>query len=180
MGLFDRFKSKTATTQEGQTARQRSYEWYEKGLTLYTTGHNEDAIPYFDKSLEIDPNYEDAWTRKAYALFKLDRFQEALPCFDKSLELTKKSDYYTWEFKGHTLAGLGRDQEAISCFDKSLELNPNKNKMWMGKGNALARLGCDKEAISCFDKSLELNPSDVMAETNKQQVLERNRKTAKK
>ena len=102
MGLFDRFKSKTATTQEGQTAkegptaRQRSYEWYEKGLPLYMTGHNEDAIPYFDKSLEIDPNYEDAWTRKAYALFKLDRFQEALSCFDKSLELTKKSDYYTW------------------------------------------------------------------------------------
>ena len=32
MGPFDRFKSKTATTQEGQTARQRSYEWYEKGL----------------------------------------------------------------------------------------------------------------------------------------------------
>ena len=93
-----------------------------------------------------DPNYEDAWTRKAYALFKLDRFQEALPCFDKSLELTKKSDYYTWEFKGHALTGLGHDQEAISC----------------------------------FDKSLELNPSDVMAETNKQQVLERNRKTAKK
>jgi tetratricopeptide (TPR) repeat protein len=146
MGLFDRFKSKTATTQEGPTARKRSYEWYEKGLALYMTGHNEDAIPYFDKSLEIEPNYEDAWTRKAYALFKLDRFQEALPCFDKSLELTKKSDYYTWEFKGHTLAGLGRDQEAISC----------------------------------FDKSLELNPSDVMAEINKQQVLERNRKTAKK
>ena len=87
MGPFDRFKSKTATTQEGQTARQRSYEWYEKGLPLCMTDHNEDASPYFDKSLEIDPNYEDARTRKAYALFKLDRFQEALPCFDKSLEL---------------------------------------------------------------------------------------------
>ncbi|MGD0717880.1 MAG: hypothetical protein ABR979_07430 [Halobacteriota archaeon] len=40
--------------------------------------------------------------------------------------------------------------------------------------------GHNEDAIPYFDKSLELNPSDVMAETNKQQVPERNRKTAKK
>jgi len=178
LGLFDRFKSSTARMQEGTTVR-RSYEWYEKGLSLFLAGHNGEAIPCFDMSLEIDPNYEDAWARKAYALFNLNRFQEAIPCFDRSLELAKKPDYYMWQLKGRALARLGYDQEAISCFDRSLELNPNKNKTWIGKGEALARLGCDQEAISCFDRSLELNPSDVAAEMNRQGVLERNRNTAK-
>jgi tetratricopeptide (TPR) repeat protein len=64
-----------------------SYEWYEKGLPLYMTGHNEDAIPYFDKSLELNPNKNKTWMGKGNALARLGCDQEAISCFDKSLEL---------------------------------------------------------------------------------------------
>jgi hypothetical protein len=49
MGIFDRFKV-DRTTQEELTAK----EWYDKGMAVKSS---KEAIPCFDKALEIDPQY---------------------------------------------------------------------------------------------------------------------------
>jgi len=51
MGLFDRFKSSTAPTQKGLTAK----ELCDKGATLGMLDRHEEALQCFDKALAIDP-----------------------------------------------------------------------------------------------------------------------------
>ena len=51
MGLFDRFKSSTAPTQKGLTAK----ELCDKGATLGMLDRHEEALQCFDKALTIDP-----------------------------------------------------------------------------------------------------------------------------
>ena len=39
-----------------------------KVLALYNLGKYEEAIKCYDKAIEIDPNYADAWNNKGLAL----------------------------------------------------------------------------------------------------------------
>jgi|GEM_PF-441768 len=86
MGLFDRFKSSTAPTQKGLTAK----ELCDKGDALAKSGRDEEALQCFDKALAIDPQYAKAWALKGATLGMLDRHEEALQCFDKALRSIRR------------------------------------------------------------------------------------------
>src|SRR5688500_1600655 len=49
-----------------------------KGISLRNLGKYEEAIRYFDKALEINPNYIEVRHTKANALFKLGKYEEAI------------------------------------------------------------------------------------------------------
>ncbi|MEK6833910.1 MAG: tetratricopeptide repeat protein, partial [Thermoproteota archaeon] len=44
-------------------------------------------IAYYDKALEIDPQYVTALNNKGNSLASLDRYQEAIAYYDKALEI---------------------------------------------------------------------------------------------
>jgi tetratricopeptide (TPR) repeat protein len=67
--------------------------WYNKGIALYGLGKYNEAIEYYDKSIEIDPNYALAWYNKGSALNKLGRHKEAKECHNKYKNLTQKPTY---------------------------------------------------------------------------------------
>jgi Flp pilus assembly protein TadD len=46
-----------------------------------------EAVKYFDKAIEIDPDYADAWEYKGNALDILGRSPEAAICYGKASEL---------------------------------------------------------------------------------------------
>ena len=60
---------------------------FKKGLEATFKHEYEEAIQYFDKVLEIDPNNVDALNNKAAALTKLAKYDEAIQYFDKVLEI---------------------------------------------------------------------------------------------
>ena len=47
----------------------------------------EEAIGYYNKSLEIDSRNANVWNNKGNALSKLGRSVEAIECYDKALTL---------------------------------------------------------------------------------------------
>ncbi len=48
---------------------------------------DEEAVECYDKAIENDPNYADAWFNKAMTLEDLGRSEEAEKCFFKAEEL---------------------------------------------------------------------------------------------
>ena len=116
-------------------------------------------IVCFDKAIEINPKYADAWDMKGDYLYKIGRYQEAVNCCDKILEINPKYAG-AWINKGNALSDLGRYEEAIRCYDKALEINPKFTEAWINKGDSLKNLKRYKEAIQAFQKFIELNPSE--------------------
>ena len=47
----------------------------------------EESLVFFDKAMEINPDYYQAWYWKGLALYNLGNYEEALSCYDKSLEI---------------------------------------------------------------------------------------------
>jgi tetratricopeptide (TPR) repeat protein len=130
----------------------------------------DEALVWYDKCLERDPNYIYAYNNKGNALYSLKRSDEALVWFDKCLERDPNyiSAYYN---KGLALRGLKRHDEALVWFDKCLERDPNHILALNGKGNALSYLNRSDEALVWFDKCLERDPNFIYALNGKGNAL---------
>jgi tetratricopeptide (TPR) repeat protein len=76
-------KIKGSTSQEANVLN-------EKGGKLMISGLYEEAIPYFDKVIMIDPQNFAAWHNKAMCFAMLNRMEEAEPCFKKAFEIDPK------------------------------------------------------------------------------------------
>ena len=150
---------------EGVNYFNIAYSFHEKGDYVK-------AIENYDKAIELNPNYEQAWNNKGWSLSTIGRHEEAIPCYDKAIEIDPNFAL-AWDSKGWSLGALERHEEAIVCCDKAIEIDPNYTKAWNRKGWNLGRLGRHEEAIPCYDKALEIDPTVVEAWHNKGWSLEK-------
>ena len=67
----------------------------------------------YDKALEIDPRYTNAWNNKGRALGELQKYDEAISCYDKALEIDA-GNIYAWNSKALSLYNMQKYQDAIS------------------------------------------------------------------
>ncbi|MEQ8187231.1 MAG: tetratricopeptide repeat protein [Candidatus Eremiobacterota bacterium] len=147
-------------------------EWNTKGLDFFNQGKYEEAIKYYDKALDIEPEHVKTWHNKGVLLKKLGKNTEAIECYDKVLEIDPEA-LNTWYNRGIILKELGQNEEAMKCYDKALESNPGYFYAWNNKGSILYNQGKNEEAIECYDKAIINNPSYVHAWYNKGVALER-------
>ncbi|MDO8734139.1 MAG: FliG C-terminal domain-containing protein, partial [Elusimicrobiota bacterium] len=82
------------TTQQSQSPEQgqrvsespqRAIEYYNAGITAYSSGKIDDAIHYFQRSVEYNPNFWQAWQYLGSCLYSKGRLDEALKGYEKSL-----------------------------------------------------------------------------------------------
>jgi len=60
--------------------------WYYEGTELFCSDRFDEAIKYYDKIIEINPNSKIAWGYKARALSKLKRYDDAFACYQNALK----------------------------------------------------------------------------------------------
>lgn len=145
---------------------------YDKAISLQMLLRFDDAIKYYDKSLEADKNNFGAFINKGLCLSNptTNRHEEALSCFDSALRLLP-GDPGAMSLKGYSLDSLGRYREAIECFDQILETQPKEVNILINKGLALSHLGKYDEATAYFDSVLDLEPDNFFAMQLKQEAI---------
>ena len=114
-----------------------------------------EAIKYFDRALQIDPQNESALVGKSYGSEL--RFNERMKYLDKALEINPKStgtlctkgfmlEYSAIEFvkSDHTTIDIKKFEsmlwEAMECYDKALRIDPNFTLALKGKERVLEAL----------------------------------------
>ena len=60
--------------------------WYYEGTELFYSDRFDEAIIYYDKIIQINPNSKIAWGYKASALSKLKRYDDAFACYQNALK----------------------------------------------------------------------------------------------
>ena len=143
---------------------------YNRGEEQLDADNFEQALALFERAIETEPSYHQAWNNKGNVLSGLERYYEAIACYDRAIEI-EPSYHQAWANKGNVLSGLERYYEAIACYDRTIEIEPSYHQAWDNKGFAINDLGRYLEAIKHYDRAIEIEPSYHQAWVDKGYTL---------
>ena len=143
------------------------WAWYLKGKVYYQLNKSAEAIECFNKSIQIDPNFADAYfwmglTYKSYyesnSIIKHD-YKTARVYIKKAVELDPNNDiYYYFLAQCYIFDNLDK---SIEYTDKAIELNPNVAEYWVQKADYLELKHDYDNALACYDEALKIEPNNV-------------------
>jgi tetratricopeptide (TPR) repeat protein len=146
---------------------------FEQGLALFNAGKYEQAIPYFSKAAESDPNYVQAYIYLGRSYISLGRWSEALGPLKTAYRISPtETRKEATSFLSDALVGAGIQsfrngdyKTAVEHLKEGLTLDPGSAKVkdelvkaWTAYGGKLFTQGNFGEAISAFEQSLQLSP----------------------
>jgi tetratricopeptide (TPR) repeat protein len=95
------------------TSNRDAAEWYFKGNDLSASRKFDEAIANYDRALEIDHDYFDAWIARGNALVNQGvLYDEALESYSEAIEIDPASAS-AWYNKGVALLNLNKCEEAL-------------------------------------------------------------------
>lgn len=98
--------------------------WFDQGVAFLETKDYEKAHDYFQKSIDIQPDFIPAWVYKGISLERLQRYEDAIQCYSQAIKINPNAADL-WYNQGTTYCIMRRYQDALTCFDKVLEIEPN-------------------------------------------------------
>ena len=127
------------------------------------------AIAQYDKLLDIDSNYFQAWTNRGYALEGIkeyDRMRESC----STATIIEPTAFYAWNCQGEGLYKLGQYEAAISAFERAIALNKtdpifliNKSESLSALNRQTASINAIKEAIKILEKTEAVESREKIA-----------------
>jgi hypothetical protein len=149
-GMFDKVLGKAKTN-------------YRKGMRLsFWEGKYAEAIPYFDKAIEIDPSHAYVWHDRGVCYRVLGKDAEALRNFDRAGELSPEDEEFMFS-RAEMLKTIGilrqrQDllESAVQILNRVVEKNPNHADAWNCLGICSKELGKELLSRQYFDKSRDL------------------------
>ncbi|MEH2302724.1 MAG: tetratricopeptide repeat protein [Nostoc sp.] len=139
----------------------------------------EEALPDFDRAIELDSKYAWAIANRGVTYHLMKRYTEALEDFDRLIELNPKYDWaitirgvtyrlielnpkYEWVIasRGETYRLMERYTQALEDFDRAIELNPKLDWAIASRGQTFLQLKRYNEALADFNCAIGLKSHD--------------------
>ncbi len=147
---------------------ENAYVWNNLGAAMCRkTGCSkeslEQALIFYKKAIDLDPNNPSILFNYGFALHGLERWNDSIEYFDRVLNL-KPDDCKAWKYRGDSLMMLGKYEEAEISFNKSVQINPNYEVAWYNLG--LLKLSVDRDcngAAYYWNIVRSINPSSEAA-----------------
>ena len=107
-----------------ETQKEYAHEYYLMGNECITKALDANAaIRCFDKALNLNPNYVEAWVRKGVTLLDIGEDYDAQVCLNKAVKLSPKSFKARYN-RGKCLLKLKYYDEAILDFQQAISIKP--------------------------------------------------------
>ena len=96
---------------------------FETGVQMMNLGYFKRSIDYFDKVINKNPNFAEAWNKRATAHFMMGNFDLSMQDISKTLQLEPR---HFGALDGMSLIFIHTNQpeKAIEVYDKMLEIFP--------------------------------------------------------
>jgi Tfp pilus assembly protein PilF len=127
------------------------------GVESYHRREISKAVQAYQKAVEIDPNYIEAYNNLGVIYQELGNFDKALQAYQKALEINPRYE--------KTLNNLGilfflseRYEQSIEAFEKALAINPDNVESHINLGILFKKRGQVDRAIESYQKALTINP----------------------
>jgi TolB-like protein/Flp pilus assembly protein TadD len=158
------------------TSSVAAYDAYIKGrlqlsIFSFSLDRYRNAIGFFDRAIELDPNFAEAYAQKAFSLIgaywfvgagtewrerALQALQKAEQIAPNAVEtLTARGYYHYWGFRDYT--------SATQAFSQALATTPNFIQAITGDAFARRRAGEFDAAVAGLERAIRLDPRNFDA-----------------
>ena len=131
-----------------------------RGITLRKSGKYQHAIESYNKAIELNPQYADAYNNRGFAYEQLGNHQEAIKDYSKAIELDPQFAM-AYNNRGNVYDDLGDYHHAISDYNKAIELDPQFAMAYYNRGLSYHRKKQYDKALEDFNKAIILDPNDA-------------------
>ncbi len=137
--------------------RANSESFYKTADELLEEAKMEDAMIYFDLSIENNPQNAKAWAGKGTCFSILGSVNEAKKCFNRAIRLNGLvAD--AWVGIGLIIEANESRNKALAWFDQKIKQKPDSPFALFGKGCYMAEIGDYENAIISYDAAQKLQP----------------------
>lgn len=116
------------------SAQLNATEWFDIGVTLFNEDLFNDSVQAYDKAIEMNPQFAEAFNNKGIDLGLLGRYDDALKALSNAT--TINSTYAeAWYNMGVILDMKSDYDSAIQAYSRAIAINPSYQKAIMNKNN---------------------------------------------
>src|SRR5688572_12944095 len=146
----------------GRNKRARAVQYFRDGLSFLSQDDCEKALPYFEKAVESDTNYAEAWAQTGFCREKLGRHSEAIEASKRAVALRPSAESY---FNiGLANYYLKQYREAAEAYRQSIRLEPyNSADAYYALGLVYRDWGRADEEIQAYKQAIKLKPDYTSA-----------------
>ena len=128
-------------------------ECYEKNLEYKT------AIYYYNKSIEKDESFSDAWLRKGIINSELENYDVAIKYLMKAIKLDPNSLEYKYSL-ADIYVKINDFAKAVNLYSKIAEADPYDIDIWLDYSDVFAKENNYKKAFDIILKGINFQPDN--------------------
>jgi tetratricopeptide (TPR) repeat protein len=104
------------------TIEKKAEPWYFKGIYYSNINEKAKAIEYFDKAIQFDYSFLDAYMDKGQVLYDQKKYAEAINVFQLALKVSATyADAYYW--LGKSQEAMGKKEDAVLNYQRAYGLD---------------------------------------------------------
>ncbi len=155
IGELQSFSSLNSESQKNKRAAAESL--YSQGLGILSRDDYSRAVGYFEKAVEIDPNYAEAWYQAGFCYGMLGRHDDALKSSKQAAKLRPEWSE-TYINIGASSFALGQYKDAAEAYRQAAKIDGNNADAQYALGLSLNKLGRTDEEILAFKRAIAIKP----------------------
>ena len=146
----------------GRNKRAKAVQFFRDGLSFLSKDDCEKAVVSFEKAVESDVNYAEAWAQSGFCNEKLGKHAEALEASRRAVALRPSAESY---FNiGLASFYLKQYKEAVDGYRQSIKLDPyNSADAYYALGLVYRDWGKADEEIQAYKQAIKLRPDYTIA-----------------
>jgi tetratricopeptide (TPR) repeat protein len=146
----------------GRNKRAKAVQFFRDGLSFLSKDDCEKALPYFERAVESDANYAEAWAQTGFCNEKLGHHTEAIEASRKAVTLRPSAEslfniglasYYLKQYR-----------ESADAYRQAVKLDPyNAADAYYALGLTYRDWGRPDEEIQAYKQAIRLKPDYTSA-----------------
>ena len=154
--------------EQATTSSLEALKAFSLGDQKRNTSTDQEAIPFFRRAIELDPNFASAHAQLGTIYANLGEQQRSIEHRTKAYELRDRvSERERLYITAHYYNGVEKDQEkALQTYDVWKQTYPRDAVPYINSGTIFSARGEEERALESYLKGLELDPTRRLAYTN--------------
>lgn len=141
---------------------ERPGVYVEQGWSAYSAGNYPQAVDYFQRAINLQSNYVEAFDGLGWSYYGLNEFDKAEESFTRQIELAPFATKSYIE-RGYFYRNIGDSAAAIRDFEQVLAQIPNNKDVYLTLAVSYQAIGNHEKATQAFERVTQLDPSSADA-----------------